>query len=396
MMLRSAHRVLALTIAFLASTAVRATAQTTAASPAHAAVVDGWRIPAGDVASLDSARALLAAWRAGHGIPGISAAIAVDGRLLWTGGFGLAQVQNAVPATAETLYRIGSISKPISAVVALQLVQQHRLDLDVPIRRYLPDLPAPLGALTMRQLMSHTAGVRHYRGDEFLSDVAYPDVKSSLSIFENDSLLFAPGTKFSYSTYGYVLASAVTVAAAGVPYTRLVRDSIIDRLGLTGLTAEHKGVILPHQASFYTRRALERITERGRPVGRDGELVNAPEVDLSNKWAGGGYDSTPADLVRFALALLDGRLLRPATVDSMFTPQRANDGKPVVYGLGWFVGKDGAGRRVIQHTGGSMGATSVLLFYPDQKLVVSIIGNVNGVGYVRPAEAIARVFLGER
>lgn len=372
---------LALAAALLVAAAAHAPAQTgAAASPPHAAVVDGWRIPAGDVASLDSARAILAAWRAGHEIPGISAAIAMDGKLLWTGGFGLAQVQNAVPATAETRYRIGSISKPISAVAALQLVQQHRLDLDVPIRRYLPDLPPALGALTMRQLMSHTAGVRHYRGDEFLSDVAYPDVKSSLSIFEHDPLLFPPGTKFSYSTYGYVLASAVTVAAAGVPYTQLVRDSIIDRLGLTGLAAEHKGEILAHQASFYERR--------------DGELVNAPEVDLSNKWAGGGYDSTPADLVRFALALLDGKLLRPAMVDSMFTPQRTNDGKPVVYGLGWFIGQDGEGRRVIQHTGGSMGATSVLLFYPERKLVVSIIGNVDGVGYVRPAEAIARVLLG--
>ncbi|NIY12793.1 MAG: serine hydrolase, partial [Gemmatimonadetes bacterium] len=173
------------------------------------------------------------------GVAGLSAAIAVDGRLVWAGGFGHASVQQAAEAGPEMVSRVGSISKPIAAVAAMALWDEGKLDLDAPITTYLPDYPAANGGITLRQLMSHTAGVRHYRDDEFLSNQRYDDVMSPLTVFWQDSLLFEPGTEYSYSTYGWTVVSAVTEAADGErTWVAILRDEVIGPLGLVHLQPE--------------------------------------------------------------------------------------------------------------------------------------------------------------
>lgn len=328
---------------------------------------------------LERAAEVLRTHRDTSGVAGLSAAIAVDGRLVWTGGFGYADLQNRAEAGPAMVSRIGSISKPIAGAAAMALVDRGVLDLDAPIARYLPAYP-PGNArrITTRQLMSHTAGVRHYRGDEFLSREPYSDVMAPLAVFWADPLLFEPGTDYTYSTYGWTVVSAVTEAADGSrPWLRILQDEVLRPLGLVTLQPEWQDSVIPHHARFYQRTP-------------DGGWTNAPEVDLSNKWAGGGLVGTAADIVNFALGLRHGRILSAAAREEMWRRQTP-DGEPS-YGLGWAVGELD-GHRVVSHSGGSTGATAMLLLFPDDGVAVGILGNTAGISHGGIAARVARLFL---
>lgn len=328
---------------------------------------------------LERATEMLRTHRDTSGVAGLSAAIAVDGRLVWSGGFGYADLQNRVAAGPEMVSRIGSISKPIAGVAAMALVDRGALDLDAPVAGYLPVYPRPNGdRISMRQLMSHTAGVRHYDGEEFLSDAAYDDVLAPLEVFWADSLLFEPGSAYAYSTYGWTVVSAVTEAAdGGRSWVDILDEEVAAPLGLLTLQPEWQDSVIPHHARFYSRTD-------------GGEWVNAPAVDLSNKWAGGGLVGTAADLVSFALGVLHGRVLSD-TARAEIWRRQTPDGEPS-YGLGWTV-VEIDGHRVVAHSGGSIGATAMLLLFPDDGVAVAILGNTDGISHGDIAARVARLFL---
>jgi len=317
-------------------------------------------------------------------VPGLSGAVAIDGELVWTKGFGYANLQHRVPATDSTRYRIASISKPIAATMALMLAEDGQLDLDAPIRSYLPLFPEKRDTITTRQLLSHTAGIRHYRDDEFRSDTRYESRLGPLAIFADDSLLFEPGTQFSYSTFSFTLASAVMEAAADSTFLELLEARVTDPLRLETLVPEKTEKVIPNEASFY-----QVETANG-----DTTVVNAPYVDNSNKWTGGGLLAAPKDVARFVLALLDGKLLSPNRRAEMFAPQAPIEDEPYHYGLGWYVGADDQDRRRIWHTGGAMGGSGVVLFYPDRELVIATLANASGVPHLDLAERMARLLTG--
>lgn len=328
---------------------------------------------------LDEAIEALRTHQDTSGVAGLSAAIAVNGRVAWAGGFGYANLQNDVEAGAEMVSRIGSISKPVAAVAAMTLWDDGRLDLDAPISTYLPDYPARNAGITMRQLMSHTAGVRHYAGDEFMSNIYYDDVFEPLAVFWEDSLLFEPGTEYSYSTYGWTVVSAVTEAAdGGRPWIDILDDEVVEPLGLVRMQPEWKTAIIPGHASFY---AIDPST---------GVRINAPEVDLSNKWAGGGLVGTTTDLVNFALGVLHGDVLSDAARAEMWRRQTP-EGEPS-YGLGWGVGEID-GHRAVSHSGGSMGATAMLILLPDDDIAVAVLGNTSGVGHAGIARRVIQILV---
>lgn len=311
------------------------------------------------------------------GVAGLSAAIAVDGRLVWTGGFGYADLQHRVAASSDMVSRVGSISKPIAAVAAMALWDEGKLDLDVPISTYLPGYPRRNAAMTMRQLMSHTAGVRHYRGAEFLSNEPYGDVFSPMAVFWEDSLLFEPGSDYSYSTYGWTVVSAVTEAAdGGRSWVDILRDEVVAPLGLMRLQPEWQESIIPGHARFYSEDAAK--------------WANAPAVNLSNKWAGGGLVGTTSDLVNFALGVLDGSVLSDAARSEMWRQQTPQG--EASYGLGWRVGEIG-GRRAVSHSGGSTGATAMLILLPDDGMAVALLGNTGGIGHAGIARRVIEILL---
>jgi CubicO group peptidase (beta-lactamase class C family) len=317
-----------------------------------------------------------------NGIPGVSVAVAVDGEVVWTEGFGFADVENRVPLTAETRMRIGSVSKSVTSAAVGLLVQEGKLDLDAPVQRYVPSFPRKAQPITTRQLAGHLAGIRHYRGTEMLSARPYPTVVASLDIFKDDSLLHPPGSRYAYSSYGWNLLSAVVEGAAGKPFLTVMHERVFAPLGLRSIVAEHVDSLIPFRAHYYER-------------SRDGVLRNAPYVDNSYKWAGGGFISNTEDLVRFGSALLQPGFLNAGTLTTLFTPMRTTAGEETHYAIGWRVGTDDAGRREIAHSGGSVGANAFLVMYPDQRVVVAVLSNTTArfVGGGTGGRQIAALFM---
>ncbi|MCS7082604.1 MAG: serine hydrolase domain-containing protein [Bacteroidota bacterium] len=351
-------RVLALL--FLLGVAFRVSAQQ-ALPLAQAPAVEGRFAPV-----IERARDSLLALMRDRAIPGLQVAVAIRGRIVWSEGFGWADLENRVPVWPSTRFRVASVSKALTSAALGLLWEQGRLDLDAEVQRYVPSFPRKRWPITVRQVAGHLAGIRHYRGQEFLSSRRYRSVLEALSVFQDDSLLFEPGTRYSYSSYGWNLLSAVIEGASGEEFLGLMRRRVFEPLGMRYTVAEHTDSLILGRARFYVRDSLGRI-------------LNAPYVDNSVKWAGGGFLSTAEDLVRFGSGLLEGRLLRPQTVELLFSSQRTRDGRPTGYGIGWSTGER-AGRRTVWHTGGAVGGSAILLLRPETSVVVALIANMQNAG----------------
>jgi serine beta-lactamase-like protein LACTB, mitochondrial len=297
------------------------------------------------------------------GAPGAAITVRKDDRMLWSEGFGSANLEQHVPVTGLTRFRIGSVSKPLTAAALGLLSEQGRLDWDAPVQRYVPSFPVKRYPITVRQVAGHIAGIRNYLPGEFENQKHYNTVLEGLTIFRNDSLLFEPGTQYAYSSYGWNLLSAVVEGASGERFLDFMARHVFGPVGMVHTIADHPDSIIPDRTRFYTR------SDSVSPV------LNAPYVDNSYKWAGGGFLSTTEDLALFAERLLDGRLLQPATVTLLWTTQHTTDGKATDYGIGWGVTRDARGRRRVSHAGGSVGGTANLLIYPAEHLIVALLVN---------------------
>jgi CubicO group peptidase (beta-lactamase class C family) len=295
-------------------------------------------------------------------VPGLSVAVGEDGKIIWSEGFGLADLEAKRPVTTQTLFRIGSVSKSLTAAGLMLLVEKGKVDLDADIHRYVPDYPDKGHTITTRQLAGHLAGIRHYKGEEFYLNRHYGSVRESLRIFENDPLLSVPGEKYSYSSYGFNLISMVMEKAAGRNYLSYMQDAVFTPLAMTNTMPDDATLAIPQRTRFYKAK-----------TGGGFELE--PEVDNSYKWASGGFLSTPEDLVRFGSAHLQPGFLTRASLDALFTSQKTSDGKETGYGIGWDVQKDKEGHDLWFHTGGSVGGTSMLLIEPESRMVLAITAN---------------------
>lgn len=306
----------------------------------------------------------------------ISGAVAIGGSPAWAGTVGFAQIEKGVPANTSSQYRIGSVSKSLTATALMQLVEKGQIDLDADVRTYLPDYPGYDTPMTTRQLASHMAGVRHYNVDLTLfpptdayGDEHFATTLDATRLFRDDALLFNPGEGFSYSTHGYTLLSAVMAAAAEKPFLEIMSEQIFDPLGMEYSSAKDRTKGLPGLVNFY--------------YAGGGLFGPSYPVDLSNKWAGGGLVSTPTDLVKFGAAVLNGQLLDPAARQTMVSRQRMADGSdnPQAYALGWrhhktihILGEDSP-VDVIHHGGTSVGGAAFLLLVPEYDIVVAYLTN---------------------
>lgn len=300
-------------------------------------------------------------------IPGLSVAIGRNHSIAWTRGFGFADIENQVPATANTVYRLASISKPMTAVAAMQLVEKGKLNLDAAVQTYVPNFPKKRFKLSARNLLSHQGGIRHYKGNEIGSTRHYSTVTSALKIFAAEPLIHAPGNAFSYTTYGYNLLGAAVVGASNTGFVSYLKANIFDPAGMTKTREDSVARIIPHRAQGYR---LNKLT---------GQILNSRIVDTSNKIPGGGLCGTPADLVRFCHALGTGKLLKSKTLDQMWTPARTIDGKRLPYGLGFRITKADK-PRIVGHSGGQPRVSTMMLFRPDENIVVVLMSNLEGAG----------------
>ncbi|MFL6331857.1 MAG: serine hydrolase domain-containing protein [Pyrinomonadaceae bacterium] len=345
----------ALCLLLLLSPAPRAAAQQ-AAQPATA-------LPAEKVKQIE---ALVGAEMAKQKIPGLTVAVVSGRRVRWTSGFGSQDIENNVPARAATVYRLGSISKPITAVAVMQLYERGRIDLDAPVQKYCPAFPEKQWPVTTRQLLGHLSGVRHYKSDEeFNSTRFYASIVEGLAVFKDDPLLFEPGTKYSYTTHGYSVLGCVVEGASGQKFADFVSENLFKPAAMEHMRVDSVADIIPNRAQGY------RLTDKG-------VLTNSPLADNSYKMPGGGFVSTAEDLARFAVALQTDRLLKHETLELMFTPQKLKDGKETSYGLGWSVARRPTGARAIGHSGAQQRVSTFLHMQPDQGLAVVIMANLEG------------------
>lgn len=314
-------------------------------------------------------------------IPGFALAVAVDGQIVWSEAFGYADLEAKRPATPATQFRIGSVSKPITATAIAQLYETGKLDLDAPVQRYVPTFPDKGATITTRLVGGHLAGIRHYRGDEFTLNRHYATVTEGLSIFANDSLLFPPGTRFSYSTYGFNLLSAVVEGASHEDFLAYMQRHVFGPLHMASTAPDKNDSLIPNRTRFYDRR--------GRLAG--GGFTVSPTVDNSYKWAGGGFLATAEDLVRFGSAHLAPGLLKAGTLEVLFTAQHTKDGQATPYGIGWFVGTDTLGHRYVYHGGGSIGGTTAFGVDRDSHVVFALVTNLTEAR-LAPAQEIRAIF----
>lgn len=351
--------------------------------------------------AIEEARTLVLDYMDRDNAPGVSIAVMVHGEVIWSEGQGLADVEQRVSVTPVSRFRGGSVAKPMTAAALALLVEQGLIDLDQPARDYVPSLPIHWQSITVRQLAGHLSGIRHYaRGadgnKEYLSARTYRNVLESLDVFRNDSLLFEPGTRYSYSTYGYNTLSAVIEAVAGTDFLTYMHDNVFRPLAMRSTTADHADSIIPFRVRFYehsgggpSHRTRESGWDSDRPA-----LMNAAYTDNSYKWAGGGFLTTPEDLIRFAAAYMQPGFLKQETLDLVFTPMTTEAGETTGYGLGWNVGMDDVlGRRTFGHGGGSAGGTTSLVAYPDEEVIVAIQVNLTSASLGGLSGNVARLFI---
>ena len=324
---------------------------------------------------------LVADFQRSTGVPGVSVAVVRAGRdTLVDKGYGVADLENDVPATARTVYRIGSVTKQFTAAAVLQLAEQGRLSLDASLGALLPQVPAAWRAVTVRQLLNHTSGIRDYteigpRWVRRYREDMPPD--SIVALVRDDTLDFAPGSKWAYSNTGYVLLGMVIEKASGASYAAYLREHFFQPLGLTQTYYCDVAPVIKHRAQGYERQP--------------GGLVNAGYLSMTQPFAAGALCSTVGDLAAWNRALATGRVVGAASWARMTTPEGAAARAHYGYGI---ESDTLAGHREIAHTGGINGFLSANSYFPDDSLSVTVLTNSGSSPPNRLLDKIARVALG--
>ena len=320
-----------------------------------------------------------------QGLVGLSVAWISDGKVGATLSLGYADRERAIRADDATLYRWASISKPITAVAAMQLWEVGKLDLDADVRKLVPEWPEKPWVISPRQLLAHQGGVVHYangkvvrRERAYAEPHPFADVVKALDMFADSPLVCEPGTKHSYSTHGYILLGAVVQRAGGEPYWEQVRKGIAEPLGMKTFQPDYQWVALANRAVGYKKRP-------GLPAER------STDTDVSWKLPGGGFLSNIGDLARFGAGLLRGELVASETLDLMWTRARTKDGKLTGYGLGFGVRERGEEIEVA-HSGGQEKTSTLLVLRPRQRAGIALMCNTEGADLGE----LAQQLLGDR
>jgi len=307
--------------------------------------------------------------------PGVATSVVLNGQEVWSEGFGMADLENNVPVTPQTLFRLASVSKPITAVAAMELWERHQLDLDAPVQKYCPAFPQKEFPISTRQVLGHLGGIRHYRSDsdddiEVSNTKHFEDpIAGGLQFFANDPLVAKPGTKFRYSTHGFTLVGCAIEGASSRKYVDFVRDNVLMPAGMTHTGWDDHFAIIPHRTQFYSK-------------SKSGEVRNAGFLDASYKIPGGGWLSSADDVAKFEIAVLSDRLMQRASRDVMWTAQtpapEGSEKDHSGYGLGWGTGTVN-GVAVYEHSGGQQGTSTLIMLAPERNSGVVVLINMNDV-----------------
>jgi CubicO group peptidase (beta-lactamase class C family) len=311
---------------------------------------------------------------ASTGVPSASLAVVKDGRIVYVEAYGEARLDPRTPARPAMRYSIGSISKQFTAAAILMLAQERKLSLDDPVSRFVPDLTRA-GDVTIRQLLSHTSGYQDYWPQDYVPPVMLKEVTSAgiLERWAKRPLDFEPGTQYQYSNTNYVIAGLIVEKAAGMPLLEFLRARIFAPLGMTSVTDVDRDGLGQTDSVGYLRYAL-------------GPPRPAPKEGKGWLFAAGELAMTAQDLARWNVAVLEQRLLTPASWREMATDVRLKNGMGTRYGLGIGVTQE-SGRRALEHGGEVSGFTAQNIVFPDDGAAISVLTNQDAAG---AASAIAR------
>lgn len=297
--------------------------------------------------------------------PGVAIGVAVAGAVVWKEGFGHSNIDGRIPATGDTRFGLGSISKTLTMAAVMRMVDEGRIDLDAPVERYLPDFPHAGAGVTIRRLAAHQSGIsdafssEHYRSTRHFAtmDEAYQAIKTG-------RLEFAPGSKTQYATGLYTIIARAMEEAAGAPYLEVMDKLLFSPARLPGIGPNDPRRADPSRTRFYMRRP-------------DGSLELGPPFDPSHKLAGAGFLATAADIARFGAALIGASLLSDHGKSEMFRPVPLAGGTPTEFALGLRHSVQ-SGRVVLHQPGGGIGISSWLYLYPREQLAIGLLSNLTG------------------
>lgn len=317
-----------------------------------------------------------------QGLVGVAVGVIEQGQVAHLAHFGWADREEQIPVGAETMFRWASISKTLTAIAALQLAEQGKLDLDADVRQYVPDFPDKGKSITARHLLCHQSGIVHYSNGkvirterEYDNDYPFRDVILALDHFKESPLLHSPGEQFSYSTHGYILLSAVVERAGGDPFATQIHHRIAKPLAMNNLQPDYQDEAIPHRAVGYRRFPF---------VG----LHRSTDTDVGWKLGGGGYISTVDDLARYAAGLTRGELVSAETESLMWTAQHLGDGKPTAYGLGFRIESEADQPLIVSHNGSQEKTRTRLVIEPRQQRGVVIMTNTESADVNQLGEVI--------
>ena len=311
-----------------------------------------------------------------QGIPGVSISVSKKGNLIWSEGFGYAKRKPKVKIKArETLFRTASISKSITAVALAKLVDDELINLDESIYRYLPDYPKKKYDFTVRELAGHIAGIRSYEGNEFTLNKKI-SISEGVALFKNDSLLFEPSTQFYYNTFGYVLLSEIMQKVSETDFVSLVTTTVLDPLKMTNTMLDASDVEILNRTNFYRKK----------------RILSTP-VANEYKVAGGGFLSTSEDLIKFGQEIISPTLISEQALSEIITSQKLKSGNMTGYGIGFSVEQTKNKTPKYYHTGGGVGASSILLIYPEEDLIICVLTNQSNASVQTFAEQLEVVFI---
>lgn len=317
-------------------------------------------------------------------IPGLSIAVRKKEDIIFSQGFGYSDLEKKTPVTPLTQFRAASTSKVITTTALAKMIQDDVINIEEEIQHYVPSFPRKSHPVTVKQLAGNISGIPHYSKNDKYKEGFYTSVSQALDVFSHHDLLFKPGTQYSYSSHGFVLLSAAMEGASGIPFPEYLQESVLNPFSMRSTEPDmstHR--CMPNLTGFYEKRG-------------DNYVRIQKTREMSSLWASGGMVSTPTDLVNMTRAYANG-YLNSKTVKRMFESQTLESGKRTQVGIGWRRSFDMEGRNVIEHAGVTEGTRTVISYFPDEDLAISIMVNTDWVSSIEEtAHMLASLFLAER
>ena len=314
-------------------------------------------------------------------IPGLTVGF-FKGDCTWVAAFGMADLENRVPVSVESAYRYASVQKSMTAAAVLQLADQGKVDLDAEVQRYVSYFPRKRWPVTVRQLLGHLGGLPHYvNRDTEQHLTVHKSTREAIAIFEAFDLIAEPGTKYSYSSYGYNLLGVIIEGASGLSYGDYMRQAVWQPLGMLSVRLDDPLDLIPNRVRGYQLL--------------NGEIKNSEFINVSSRFAAGGTRGTVPDLIAFIRGIQEGRLLSEKALSLLYTPMATRSGEAIPYSAGWQVPPFKNRGTLVINDGGQQETRTFILNAPEKQFGIAFAMNLEADVYGPIVLRLYEVVLGE-